>query len=215
MRALLFCIVLCVAGCAIPLRTQFLNDDLFPTSDLLADRILALKKAASGRLDFSEKDAFRILAQEQDKDDPMRIRDNPERAKEIDTRCQRISSTKIHDILLPGAEIRGTAQEIKDYEKDIGHITACNFGVKYLPRFANLGLSHVAISVLGHDQAIVLVFDDRVGRTNGRQTDTVRVFMEGRAKVSEREDIYYWEILLDSLQGLIIEGGKNAGKAAF
>ncbi len=209
-QVLVSCILLSVMGCSIPLRKQFLNDDLFSSPKVLESRLEPIKAAwASHQTNIDREFVFRRLANTEDT------------WNDVLARCNELLPEEIFVILYPRAQVLGTVDELNKHSAEMCHFTGCSLAVRHLETSSIIGFPHYTIFNTGHDQRLILIFEVRDGSCSDEQvltvekpSKTVRVFMAGRAKVDEHEVVYYWDVLLEMLQGAIIEGGKNAGRAA-
>lgn len=208
LRSILCLSLFILAGCTIPLRRQFVNDDLFPTPKVFADHLLAMRTiVASGRTDLDREVIFRTLTP------------NPDQWRDLAARCKEMLPEDIQRVLYPNAQVLGPVIELQKHAEEMRHFSGCSFDVRHLERSSIIGMPYYTVYTKGHDQKLILIFEERGNGSPAPQTEAavrrVRAFTEGRAKVDERELIYYWDVGLDVLQGFIVEGGKNAGKSLF
>ena len=180
--AILFFIFI-ASGCGIPIGKKDVNSTLFKSTDELESIVKSIQPG-------TKKDE--VFAK-------LRLTSNTPNLNVINTE-------DIHTFVYGRAEARGTPQEVETFRSRLANFRGYTLPITFLTRHGSLGWFNWTIEKAGHEQRLVLIFD------NG---NLARIVLEGRKAVREKETSYLWEIVWDVIKGSAQGAGEvSARKAA-
>lgn len=186
-KLFLFICVLLPLGCGLPLGTRDVNNKLFADSTELENKF---KKVQLG---MEEEKVFSALG----------IKPNT-------PNLQVLSTEEAKTLLYGNAEVRGGTADLETFKSKLASIKGYKLPYILIERSGSLGLFKWTVERSGHDQSVVMVFD----KASTDKAKLIKVSLEGRRNVQEKETSYLWEIIWSSISGASEDSARAAAKSA-